>query len=255
MTICHRHPIHLAQLGASLSAISGGRLILGMGLGGFAHEFAAAGWPTSLADRATLVKANIEVCRRLWNGENVSYLDPFFHFEKVSLKPTPIKEIPIWIGGGTAAACRRAAAMGDGWMPARVTLATFASRISYLRDLCSTMGRPMITTAVMPLTSLGRTLESALTGIDVKTVVDESRRFTPWIKAPADSYSESDGPRGLLLAGTPADIIRDTHAFADAGADHVIYDLRLRFADWRKQLKLLGKEVLPAFAENSADQS
>jgi len=255
MTICHRHPIHLAQLGASLSAIAGGRLVLGIGLGGFAHEFAAAGWPTSLADRAELVKANIEVCRRLWNGETVSYLGPCFDFEQVTLKPTPIKEIPIWIGGGTAAACRRAAAVGDGWMPARVTLATFTSRISYLRDLCSAMGRSMITTAVMPLTSLGRTVESALTGIDVKAVVDESQRFTPWIKSPADSFSESDGSRGLLLAGTPADIIRDTRALADAGADHVVYDLRLRFADWREQLELLGKEVLPAFAENSADQS
>lgn len=52
MVICHRHPIHLAQLFAGLSAISNGRLIMGVGLGVFPHEFAAAGRPNTLQERA-----------------------------------------------------------------------------------------------------------------------------------------------------------------------------------------------------------
>jgi probable F420-dependent oxidoreductase len=243
MVICHRHPIHLAQLAAGLSAISRDRLILGVGLGGFAHEFASAGRPTALPERAKLAKANIEICRRLWSGKAVSYADDWFRFESVALKPTPTGKIPIWIGGGTAAACRRAVDLGDGWMPARVTLATFASRIDYLRELCRAANKPMITTAVMPLTSVGKNMQAALDGVNLKALIDESQRLTAWVRP---SESAADAARGILLAGTCSDIVRETRAYEQAGADYMVYDLRLRYTDWREQLTFLGAEVLPA---------
>jgi probable F420-dependent oxidoreductase len=244
MAICHRHPIHLAQCFAGLSAISNGRVILGMGLGGFAHEFAAAGRPTALPERASLAQANVVICRRLWSGETVSFADNSFRFENVTLKPTPKQSIPIWIGGGTAAACRRAAHYGDGWLPARVTLVTFSKRIEYLRELCRAAARPMIETAVMPLTTIARDTSTALRGIDLKTIVEESQRFTSWVINDRDN---GDCRRGLILAGTPADIISECRAYQAAGANQIVFDLRLRFGEWDEQLDLLGKEVLPAF--------
>ena len=87
MAICHRHPIYLAQLFAGLSVISRGRVIMGMGLGGFPHEFAAAGYPTAIEQRAELVRSNVQICRRLWAGERVSFKDEYFHFADVALKP------------------------------------------------------------------------------------------------------------------------------------------------------------------------
>ena len=244
MTICHRHPIHLAQSFSSLSVLSGGRVILGMGLGGFAHEFAAVGRPTDIKERAALAKLNVEICRRLWSGEKLSHSGGGFCFQGVALKPRPAKPIPIWIGGGTAAACRRAVAYGDGWMPARVTLATFSERIGYLRELCCEAMRPMVETAVMPLTTVGKDRESSLQGIDLKTIMDESQRFTKWVK-PGDRENQ-DASRGIVLAGSPADIVGESRAFEAAGANHIIYDLRLRYADWYEQIDLLGNEVLPA---------
>jgi len=244
MAICHRHPIHLAQCLASLSEISNDRMILGLGLGGFAHEFAAAGRPTALQARAELAKTNVEVCRRLWNGESVSLADDSFRFEKVALRPTPKQRIPIWIGGGTAAACRRAAEYGDGWLPARITLATFSKRIEYLRKLCREAAKPMIETAVMPLTTIGEDLAAALRGVDLKTIVEESRRFTSWVKEDGQNV---DPDRGLILAGSPEDIVRECRVYEEAGANQIVFDLRLRFGDWYEQLDLLGKEVLPAF--------
>ena len=101
MAICHRHPIHLAQLFAGLSAISQGRVIMGMGLGGFPHEFAAAGYPTGLEERAELVRSNVQICRELWTGERVCFKNDYFDFTDVAFKPTPVKPIPIWYGGGT----------------------------------------------------------------------------------------------------------------------------------------------------------
>jgi probable F420-dependent oxidoreductase len=246
MTICHRHPIHLAQLFAGLSAISGGRVIMGMGLGGFPHEFAAAGYPSGLEDRAELVRSNVQICRRLWTGERVSFQSDYFDFTGVALNPTPVKPIPIWYGGGTPAACRRAVDYCDGWMPARTTLATFAKLMAYIRELCNKAGKPMISAAVMPFTSISRDREAALSGVNIESLIAEANRFPTWVKPPSGVFSKPDDIRGFILAGTPADIASETRAYEEAGADHIVYDLRFRYADWLEQIDLLGNEVLPA---------
>jgi alkanesulfonate monooxygenase SsuD/methylene tetrahydromethanopterin reductase-like flavin-dependent oxidoreductase (luciferase family) len=246
MAICHRHPIHLAQLFAGLSVISNGRVIMGMGLGGFPHEFAAAGYSTGLAERAELVRSNVEICRKLWSGAEISFKNEYFDFTDVALKPTPVNPIPIWYGGGTPAACRRAVEYCDGWMPARTTLATFAKLVVYVRELCRKSARPMISTAVMPFTSVGKDREAALRGVSVEALVAEANKFPTWVKPQAGMFSTLDDIRGLILAGTPEDIARESRAYEQAGADHIVYDLRFRYADWREQLDLLGQDVLPA---------
>ena len=81
MTICHRNPIHLAQCFAALSRIANGRVIMGIGLGGFPHEFAAAGLPSGPAERVNLARINADLCRRLWAGEGVSYKDAYYSFQ------------------------------------------------------------------------------------------------------------------------------------------------------------------------------
>jgi alkanesulfonate monooxygenase SsuD/methylene tetrahydromethanopterin reductase-like flavin-dependent oxidoreductase (luciferase family) len=246
MAICHRHPIHLAQLFAGLSEISRGRVIMGMGLGGFAHEFAAVGYPTRIEERADLVRSNVEICRRLWTGERLSHKNDYFDFADVALKPTPVKSIPIWYGGGTPAACRRAVEYCDGWMPARITLATFAKLVAYIRELCKKAGKPMISTAVMPFTSLARDRDAALNGVNIESLIAEANKFPTWVKPAGGRFSKLDDIRGFVLAGTPADIARETVAYEQAGADHIVYDLRFRYGDWLEQIELLGKEVLPA---------
>ncbi len=246
MTICHRHPIHLAQSFAGMSTISNGRVILGLGLGGFPHEFAAAGRPGTLPERAKLAEINIDICRKLWSGEKLTHKSEYFAFENVALKPTPVKPIPLFIGGSTPAACRRAVATGDGWMPARINFSTFAKRVDYLRGLCQQAQKKMVQTAVMPFTTVGKNQEAALRGIDVKNLVDDAYNFSMWVKPPSGKFETLADIRGVILAGSPADIVRESRAFEQAGADHIVYDLRLRFADWYEQIDLLGKEVLPA---------
>ena len=246
MTICHRHPIHLAQAFAALSQISRGRMIMGIGLGGFPHEFAAAGYPTGIAERAQLVRVNVEICRRLWAGERVTFKNDYFDFSDVALKPTPLQPIPIWYGGGTPAACRRAVEYCDGWMPARITLATFEKLIDDIRKLCENAGKPMISAAVMPFTSVAQDRDAALRNIDVSSLIAEANKFPTWVKPPSGLFSSLDDIRGFLLAGAPAEIAREARAYQKAGADLIVFDLRFRYADWLEQIELLGKEVLPA---------
>jgi alkanesulfonate monooxygenase SsuD/methylene tetrahydromethanopterin reductase-like flavin-dependent oxidoreductase (luciferase family) len=245
MTICHRHPIHLAQSFASLSAISNGRVIMGLGLGGFPHEFAAAARPSALPERAKLAAINLDICRRLWRGEKLIHESDYFAFAGVALKPTPEKPIPVYIGGSTQAACRRAVALGDGWMPARINLPTFIKRVDYLRTLCGRAQKPMIRTVVMPFTTIGKNRDEALRGIDVKNLLDDAYNFSMWVRPPSGKFETLADIQGVILAGAPTDIVRESRAFQQSGADHIVYDLRLRFADWLDQIDWLGKEVLP----------
>jgi alkanesulfonate monooxygenase SsuD/methylene tetrahydromethanopterin reductase-like flavin-dependent oxidoreductase (luciferase family) len=219
---------------------------MGIGLGGFPHEFAAAGHPTGLKERAELVRSNVQVCRRLWAGEKVSFKNDFFDFSDVAIKPAPVKPIPIWYGGGTPAACRRAVEYCDGWMPARTTLATFAKLVDYIRVLCQTARKPMISAAVMPFTSIAKDREAALKNVNIPSLIAEANKFPTWVKPPRGSFSTLDDIRGFILAGTPADIARESRAYEQAGANHIVFDLRFRYADWLDQIDLLGEEVLPA---------
>jgi alkanesulfonate monooxygenase SsuD/methylene tetrahydromethanopterin reductase-like flavin-dependent oxidoreductase (luciferase family) len=77
-------------------------------------------------------------------------------------------------------------------------------------------------------------------------LLGQANKFPTWVKPPSGVFSRLDDIRGLILAGTPADIVRETRAYEAAGADHIVYDLRFRYADWHEQLDLLGQEVLPA---------
>lgn len=253
MAICHRHPIHLAQAFAGLSAISNGRVILGMGLGGNPKEFASAGRPSTLSERVKLARANVDICRRLWTGETISHHSEFFDFDNVCLRPTPVKPIPLWVGGGTPASCRRAAEYGDGWMPARITLATFEQRVKYLHELCHQQKRAMIETAVMPFTTIGKDRDDALRGIQLESLIEEAHNSSTWVKPKSGQFSTLDDLRGVILAGTPDEIIRESRAYQTAGASHIVYDLRLRYADWYDQIDLLGKCVLPALRGTAGD--
>ncbi len=188
----------------------------------------------------------MQICRAVVAGETVSFQSDYFDFTGVALKPTPVKPIPIWYGGGTPAACRRAVEYCDGWMPARITLATFRKLADYTRDLCEKVGKPMISAAVMPFTSVARDRETALSGVNIESLIAEANKFSTWVKPASGRFTKPDDIRGFILAGTPGDIAQETRAYEQAGADHIVYDLRFRYVDWLEQIDLLGKEVLPA---------
>lgn len=112
-----RSPVATARSFASLDFISGGRTILGVGVGGeFEADFAAAG--VAMRRRGPRTDSSIRLLRAFWRGETVSWHDADFDFEDALVLPAPVQEnIPIIIGGRSDAALRRAATLGDGWMP------------------------------------------------------------------------------------------------------------------------------------------
>lgn len=115
--IARERPLQLANRVSTIDRLSGGRVVLGVGLGGAADEYRAAGEPVDLRERAALMDETLEVVRALLDGEAVTHEGPGVTVRGVTLAPLPAQErVPVWVGGASLAARRRAARF-DGWIP------------------------------------------------------------------------------------------------------------------------------------------
>jgi alkanesulfonate monooxygenase SsuD/methylene tetrahydromethanopterin reductase-like flavin-dependent oxidoreductase (luciferase family) len=113
--LARRRPQVVANAVASLDLLSGGRMVFGAGLGGAPEEFTAFGEPGDAKERAAMLDEGLTILDGLWSGEAVTRSGPHYAFEGVSLAPLRRPRIPIWIGGESALALRRAARW-DGWL-------------------------------------------------------------------------------------------------------------------------------------------
>jgi probable F420-dependent oxidoreductase len=113
-----RNPVVTAKAVATLDHLAGGRrVLLGIGVGWLAEEFAALGVP--FEDRGARTDEYVAAMRTLWTQERASFKGQFVSFTDVFCRPLPAAPIPIIVGGDTKAAARRAGRIGDGYFPAR----------------------------------------------------------------------------------------------------------------------------------------
>ena len=113
--LARRRPQVVADALRSLDLLSGGRVIFGAGLGGVTEEFTAFGEPGDAKERAAMLDEGLSVLDGLLSGEMVTHHGRFYDFENVALAPLHRPRIPIWIGGESRRALRRAARW-DGWL-------------------------------------------------------------------------------------------------------------------------------------------
>ena len=119
MVVPHRHPVLAAKMIATADVLSGGRVIVGCGAGWMKEEFEAVGAP-SYAERGKATDEYIAAFKELWTAEKPTYKGRHVAFDNILFRPKPVQKPhpPIWIGGESEAAMRRAARLGDGWYPA-----------------------------------------------------------------------------------------------------------------------------------------
>ena len=116
-----RSPFVTARAVATLDRLSGGRMMLGIGVGWMRNEFVVAG--EAFAGRGARTDEIIHIMRRLWTEETVSHEGKHYSFEPVKMEPKPVQQpVPIHVGGTSDAALRRAAQLGDGWVGVQASL-------------------------------------------------------------------------------------------------------------------------------------
>jgi probable F420-dependent oxidoreductase len=126
-----RHPVPLAKQLATLDVLSGGRLVLGVGAGWLEGEFDACGVP--FAERGIRMDESIDVLRTCWASSPASFAGPTVRVENLRMKPLPGRAIPLWVGGHTSRALRRAIDRGHGWQGTLVEHGDVPSIVKRLR--------------------------------------------------------------------------------------------------------------------------
>jgi probable F420-dependent oxidoreductase len=213
-----RNPIHVAHQVASLDYASGGRAVLGVGIGRDHHY---AEFQVPIAHRVRRFREGVEVIKALWTEPTVTYRGSIFQLDGVTmvLKPVQKPHPPIWMGGDHPDAVRRAAALGDGWMGSGgSSTATFARSIPILKEALEKAGRDPHAFPISKRVFLSVHERPGVARAELQ------RWFT-------EVYRNPDGADASGAHGTPAQVREQLEALAAAGANHLLLNPVARYAE------------------------
>ncbi len=210
-----RHPLIAAKQFATLDRLSGGRAIMGVGVGHVVEEFALRRVDFDM--RGIVADEAIEVVRKAFIDEWVDHDGDVFHVHELAIAPRPVQQpIPIWVGGSSRRALRRAAEHGDGWIPQGTPRDQMPAQIATIRELRE---RSELADRQIDLGAMAEPLYVGDPGWDVG-------RWT--------------------LTGGPDEHAERLRAFAEMGCGHVQVRVRSRSADeYIDQLERVATEVAP----------
>ena len=143
VVVPYRHPALLARLGANLDDLSGGRFILGVGVGGMPLEYAALG--LAFHERGAIANEYLAAIEVLWTSETASFQGKHVAFTDIAgIRSLQRPHPPIWVGGRSDAALRRAVRFGDAWHPNHISLEWLRTTgLPRLRTFAERAGRPV----------------------------------------------------------------------------------------------------------------
>lgn len=194
LNVMNRHPAVLARMASTLQVASGGRLVLGIGIGGAPREHRAYGidFPEP-PERVARLEEAVAVLRALWTGGPVSRPSPFYPLHEATAYPVPEPPPPIVIGGETVAGARLAGRIGDGWSAFEDNFE--ANLPVYLESLATTGRR--------------REDQRVLVGFQGDWLGDDPLVDNPWVTAPRETWArwrEVGADGAIVLARTTEDV-------------------------------------------------
>ena len=215
LVLPYRHPVLNAKMLANLDVCSGGRLIVGVGVGWMKEEFAALG--SDYAHRGQVTDEHIRLLQTLWGRDESEFAGEHYQvsgmtmYPKTAQRPHP----PIWSGGISPRALRRAARLGDGWHGIRMTPEEIAGVRRQLEALRQEEGRDL-------------------------------RRFDLSMRVGLD-VTQTDLPKNRLpLRGSPEQVAGDALRFREAGLTYLVVEPRARdTAEFSGQMERLARKVWP----------
>lgn len=221
----YRNAMHLAKQWGTLDWLAPGRTILGVGAGWLESEFAACGIPFEARGRR--LDDYIRGWRELWSGGTAADHE-FFAFDGVRINPRPATPIPVWVGGSSPGALRRAA-WCEGWHGTWAPVEVFSANLATLREEMRTIDRD----------------PSAVTiSMHMEVRVGEAPPAAGYWSEAGDHHGEGD-----VQAGGPDDFIATLERYAEAGLEHVCLTPQCHSAEeWRAHVPLLA-EVARALAQ------
>lgn len=218
-----RPPVYVAKAFATLSYLVEGRVLLGVGVGGeYEPEWRAAG--VEVRQRGRRADEALRMLTSLWDGKQDR--GTFFDAPGVPLEPRPVKRIPIWVGGRSDAAYRRAASQ-DGYLGYMLRPDRFAEARQKVLD--AGPSRADFAFGMQFMTRIGKSREQALS----EAVQSLSRAYNTDPR-PFEKY---------VAAGTPEDVAEFIHSFVEQGLTHASFFLHGQ--GWSEQARRLTNEVLP----------
>jgi alkanesulfonate monooxygenase SsuD/methylene tetrahydromethanopterin reductase-like flavin-dependent oxidoreductase (luciferase family) len=270
-------PLRLAEDAAVADLISGGRLILGIGLGWREEEFEGLGVP--LSERVPRMVASMDTMRRAWRGELAPAWPPGPRQDHgghgarpaVPVRPLPAQPggPPLWIGATSEPAVRRAGRIGDGFMATEVSPPMLAEQVATARQEFEAAGRTgdFAISVHLPV--------FAWDGRDAWELIKDSRRYVDWKYEDMESArgqtgeprlpppmtdAEAETLRESIIVGTPAQVASAIDEYRRAAGGDLSFIAGLYFPglDWdiqRRSLEVFAAEVAPLVRELAADGS
>jgi probable F420-dependent oxidoreductase len=227
----------LATMTATLDHISGGRLHLGVGVGGeYPDEIEACGVP--MTQRGARADDTIDIVRRLWTEDRVDHVGRFATLRAITIDPKPARKPhpPIWVSGRKDAALRRAARVGDGWLPYLFTPEMIRSALHRLGPMCEENGRDPATIrsgAVIFVScheNAATARELALERLNTQYAQD----FAPMLER-------------YVAHGTPETVRARLDDYIDAGVETILLAPACPDKDTVELEHLLAETVLPRY--------
>ncbi len=230
-----RHPTPTAKMVATIDHLCGGRFIFGVGVGGeFPMEYAACGVPVN--ERGARLGEIIEILRKLWSGESISHEGRFYSLPETLMLPAPHQAggPPIWCGGRSDAALKRAGRMADGYMSYVVTPEMYGEALGKITAAAEAAGRAnrVFATSHLLFSRIDETYEDALEAA-TKTL---SVRYDMDFRRAAQRYA---------ALGTPADVAASIDKFREAGVRHMVMDFVGPYEERDQQICRFAEEVRP----------
>jgi len=218
-----RHPLAVANMVSTLDHASGGRVMLGMGVGWFRPEFDACGVPFNR--RGRVQEETIRLLKALWTKPTVDFEGKYFKLRGAYVNPKPIQKPhpPIWLGGAASQTFHRLVRLGDGWIPWCPSLEAFGEGVKTIRRFAEDLGRDFSKLQLAP---------------DILTCIK------PTYASAREEALRLGMDEGTSIIGDPSRVAERVKQYVSLGATHIILGFRPPGREL-EAIRLVAEEVFP----------
>jgi probable F420-dependent oxidoreductase len=223
----YRNPIVVAKMVSTIDVLSDGRVIFGAGPGWMEEEFDVLGIPFN--ERGKRADEYINIFKEVWEKDEPQFEGVFYSFSKIKFYPKPVQKPhpPIWVGGISKKAIRRAVALGNGWHPVWLSPDQMEKKIYYLTKVAEENGRNLDNFVLSIRNRLRILRTSEEENIDL---------------------SKFRGKHTFSFHGTKEEIINRIKQFKDIGVAHIIFDLDVvNNEEMFNTIEGFSKDIMPLF--------